>query len=268
MRASLEAGCHYLDLGGLYGITGRQLELSGEFERAGLLAILGIGSAPGKTNLMAKAACDRLGGSLDFAHVIAAGRDMSPPEGLRIPYALRTLIDELTLPPVVLREGKPVELEPLSDGGEVDFGDPIGAGETIHTLHSELRTFGSSFGCREASFRLSLPPALLAELRELIADLDTPGRERRRWRVVIRIDARSRGGPAVAGDGVGAHRRGRLRRPRRARPRRHPPDRGQRHGRGDHLDRRAGRRGRAPACTRDRSRPVGRCRPRPASTRH
>ena len=53
MAACLEAGCHYLDLGGLYWMTGRQLELGPRFQDAGLLALLGIGSAPGKTNLMA-----------------------------------------------------------------------------------------------------------------------------------------------------------------------------------------------------------------------
>ncbi len=49
----------------------------------------------------------------------------------------------------------------------MEFGEPIGAAETIYTLHSELRTFGDSFGCREASFRLSLSPDLLSTLREL-----------------------------------------------------------------------------------------------------
>ena len=61
MRACLEAGCHYLDLGGLYRVTGRQLELDDEFERAGLLALLGIGSSPGKTNVMARARGARAG---------------------------------------------------------------------------------------------------------------------------------------------------------------------------------------------------------------
>lgn len=98
---------------------------------------------------------------------MAAGRDLDPPEGFSVPYALQTLIDELTLPPVVLREGGPIEIEPLSDGGEVDFGEPIGVGATIYTLHSELRTFGESFGCSEGCFRLSLAPALLDRLREL-----------------------------------------------------------------------------------------------------
>jgi saccharopine dehydrogenase (NAD+, L-lysine-forming) len=176
MRACLQAGCHYLDLGGLYRMTLRQFELSGEFERAGRLAVLGIGSSPGKTNLMAAEAVGRLGASADSIEVCAAGRDRAAPNDgrLRPPYAIQTLIDELTLPPVVLREGRPVEIEPLAPGGTVDYGDPIGSVETIFTLHSELATFGESFGCESASFRLSLAPALLERLRELA---DAPAEE-------------------------------------------------------------------------------------------
>jgi saccharopine dehydrogenase-like NADP-dependent oxidoreductase len=176
MRACLEAGCHYLDLGGLYRMTLRQLELSAEFERAGRLAVLGIGSSPGKTNLMAAEAVRRLGHAPDSVDVFAAGRDpAAPADGrLRPPYAIQTLIDELTLEPVVLREGKAEQIAPLSDGGEVDYGDPIGTGETIYTMHSELATFGESFGCQRASFRLSLAPALLARLKELA---EAPGEE-------------------------------------------------------------------------------------------
>jgi saccharopine dehydrogenase (NAD+, L-lysine-forming) len=167
MRAALDAGCHYLDLGGLYWMAGRQLELHEEFERAGLLALLGIGSSPGKTNVMAVRAARELGGEVHSMHVSAAGRDLDPPDGPSAPYALQTLVDEVTMAPVVLRDGEPAELEPLSDGGEVEFPAPIGTQPTVHTLHSELRTFGDSFGCRECSFRLSLSPELLARLREL-----------------------------------------------------------------------------------------------------
>jgi lysine 6-dehydrogenase len=179
MAACLHAGCHYLDLGGLYWMTGLQLELDRQFRRQGLLALLGIGSAPGKTNLMAEAALRELAVAdphadgappaprVDSVHVSAAGRDLDPPPGFSVPYALQTLLDELTMRPVVLRDGRPEEIEPMSEGGVVEFGDPIGPGSTIHTIHSELRTFGDSFGCREASFRLGLAPALLAELRDL-----------------------------------------------------------------------------------------------------
>jgi saccharopine dehydrogenase (NAD+, L-lysine-forming) len=147
-------------------MTSRQLELADEFERAGLLAMLGVGSAPGKTNLMAAVAVRELGGA-EAIHVSAAGRDLAPPPGFSIPYALRTLIDELTMSPVVVEDGRPREAEPLADGGMVAFGEPIGEASTIKTLHSEMLTFPVSFGCREASFRLSLAPDLLERLREL-----------------------------------------------------------------------------------------------------
>jgi lysine 6-dehydrogenase len=166
MRACLEAGCHYLDLGGLYWMTGRQLQLGPDFEAADLIAVLGIGSSPGKTNLMAARAARELP-EVESIHIAAAGRDLEPPAGFCIPYALQTLIDEITLKPVALRGGKPVEIGPLTDGGRVDFGPPIGETGTIQTLHSELRTFGESFGCRNASFRLSLEPKLLERLRSL-----------------------------------------------------------------------------------------------------
>jgi saccharopine dehydrogenase-like NADP-dependent oxidoreductase len=136
--------------------------------------VLGIGSAPGKTNLMARRGMRVLsevyGQTPASIEVMAGGRDLGAPvdDGrLRPPYALQTLVDELTLAPIVLRDGQPTEIEPMADGGIVDYGDPIGAGETIYTLHSELRTFGESFGARAVSFRLSLAPALLERLKAL-----------------------------------------------------------------------------------------------------
>jgi lysine 6-dehydrogenase len=173
MDACLRARCNYLDLGGLYRMTLAQLKLGPEFERAGLLAVLGIGSSPGKTNLMAARGVRELGAvddGIESVAVMAAGRDRAAPDDgrLRPPYAVQTLIDELTLAPVVLRDSRPVEIEPLTAGGTVSYGEPIGTAETIFTLHSELATFGESFGCRECSFRLSLAPALLDRLKQLV----------------------------------------------------------------------------------------------------
>jgi saccharopine dehydrogenase-like NADP-dependent oxidoreductase len=99
--------------------------------------------------------------------VVAAGRDLDPPEGLSFPYALQTLLDEITMPPMALIDGKPRELEPLQPGPAVDVGDPIGEAETIFTLHSETLTFGDSFGARNVTFALSLPPRVLEALKEL-----------------------------------------------------------------------------------------------------
>jgi lysine 6-dehydrogenase len=172
MQAALAAGCHYLDLGGLYWMTARQLELHERFRQAGRIAVLGIGSSPGKTNVMAAAAVRALAPEpVRSIHVSAASRDpeAAADEGgpLRLPYSLQTLLDEITLAPVILHDGRPTEVAPLSEGGEVRFDEPIGAAETIHSLHSELQTFGSSFHCEQASFRVSLAGPLLARLREL-----------------------------------------------------------------------------------------------------
>jgi len=167
MGACLDAGCHYMDLGGLYHVTAEQLELSGKFEQRGLLALLGIGSAPGKTNLLAARAVRELPGSPTSISVLAAGRDLDPPEGLSFPYAVRTLLDEITMPPMALIDGRARELEPLQDGPTVDFGEPIGAGETIFTLHSEVLTFGDSFGVPNVTFALSLSPKVLESLETL-----------------------------------------------------------------------------------------------------
>ncbi len=171
MEAALAQGCHYMDLGGLYRIARKQFQTfspggSDRFAEEGLVAVLGIGSAPGKTNLMGVVAKRRLG-EVEEMHVSAGGRDLDPPDGFSVPYALQTLVDEVTLPPVVIRDGAATEIEPLADGGTVRFGDPLGDAEAIYTLHSEMLTFGESFGCREGSFRLSLAPPVLARLREL-----------------------------------------------------------------------------------------------------
>jgi saccharopine dehydrogenase (NAD+, L-lysine-forming) len=167
MEACLEVGCHYMDLGGLYHVTAQQLELSTRFEQQDLTAILGAGSAPGKTNLMAARAVRELGGEAGSIMVAAAGRDLDPPGGMAFPYAVRTLIAEISRPPMALIDGRPKELEPMQAGPLVDFGDTIGEAETIFTLHSEVLTFGKSFGAQDVTFALSLSPQVLELLQEL-----------------------------------------------------------------------------------------------------
>src|SRR5437870_10652976 len=75
MRGALTAGAHYVDLGGLFHVTLKQLELDEEFREAGLTAILGMGSAPGKTNLLAAAGARRLGEDPVALEIWVATRD-------------------------------------------------------------------------------------------------------------------------------------------------------------------------------------------------
>jgi len=168
MEAALAAGAHYIDLGGLFHVTLEQLRLDERFREAGLLAVLGMGSTPGKTNVMAARAVDLVGDDVERIVIGAAGRDPDPPPGpLVAPYAVETILDELSMPTPVVREGEIVYLPPMSDAGTVEFGPPAGPASTIYTIHSEQATFGQSFGARNVSFQLSLNPAFLDRIRFL-----------------------------------------------------------------------------------------------------
>lgn len=185
MRGCLAAGCDYVDLGGLYHVTLRQLELDAEFREAGLTAILGMGSAPGKTNLLTKAAAGRLGAQPTTLEIWAAGRDPEAEQHpFPLPYSARTLLDELRMRPVVLRDGRLEEVEPLSGEAERELPEPIGRASGIYTLHSELATLPAAYpSLREASFRLSLSPGLKEKLLAL-GDEDFPEPYRQSSRAV------------------------------------------------------------------------------------
>ena len=169
MRGALVAGAHYVDLGGLFHVTRQQLELDSEFREAGLTAVLGLGSAPGKTNLLAAAAARRLGGDPESMEIWAATRDPAAANHpFPAPYSVQTLRDELQMRPVVLRAGELEEVEPLSGSAEREFPEPVGRATGIYTLHSELATLPSSLpSLREGSFRLCLSPGLLDKLLAL-----------------------------------------------------------------------------------------------------
>lgn len=170
MDAALAAGANYLDLGGLYHLTLRQLALDPAFAAAGLVAILGCGAGPGRTNVMAVRAARELdAGGVEEIRCASAGYDEAPPAGLAVPYALQTLLDELTEPPVVLRDGEPVALAPLTPGGTVAFPPPIGERPTLHTLHSEVATLPGTLGAAACDFRLALAPHVESALREIAA---------------------------------------------------------------------------------------------------
>ncbi|UTI65535.1 saccharopine dehydrogenase NADP-binding domain-containing protein [Paraconexibacter antarcticus] len=187
MDAALVAGVNYLDLGGLYHVTRHQLTLGPAFAAAGLLAVLGCGAGPGKTNVLAVQAA-RLLSRVDEVRCASAGHDETPPAtGLAVPYALQTLLDELTEPPMVVRDGVAGPVAPMSAGGLVRFPDPIGLRPTLLTLHSEVATLPASLGAPAADFRLALAPHVEAALRAVVAsgvraaDIETVPSSPRTW---------------------------------------------------------------------------------------
>ena len=160
MVAALAAGCHYADLGGLYHVTLKQWELHDRFHEAGLSAVMGIGSAPGITNVLARLGADRLDeGSVRSIDMVNGAVDLSEGGGaFGVPYSAETILDEFTLPAIVFEDG---ELKEVAAGsGVIDwaFPEPIGTQPAMYTLHSEPATLPRTIpGVRDVRWRLALP---------------------------------------------------------------------------------------------------------------
>jgi lysine 6-dehydrogenase len=156
MRACLEAGCHYLDLGGLFHTTRKQLELNEDFQSKGLTAILGLGSCPGIANVQPALVADRF--DMIRSIKIYNGATTDSRDSLAWPYSLATILDEMTEKPLVFRDGKFIELDPLSEEETFDFRAPIGNRISHLTLHSEAATLPLSYahkGVQECFFKIN-----------------------------------------------------------------------------------------------------------------
>jgi saccharopine dehydrogenase-like NADP-dependent oxidoreductase len=156
MRACLEAGCHYLDLGGLFHTTRRQLDLNEDFQAKGLTAILGLGSCPGIANMQPALVAERFDTIKSIK--IYNGATTDSRDSLAWPYSLATILDEMTEKPVLFRDGQFVEMAPLSEEESFEFRAPIGSRVTHLTLHSEAATLPLSYahkGVQECFFKIN-----------------------------------------------------------------------------------------------------------------
>ncbi len=157
MAAALHANVHYLDLGGLFHFTRKQLKWQRRFAEIGKTAILGIGCAPGISNIMAAALTEDWE-KVESLEVRVGGVGPEEPSQA-LPYSWKTLYEELTLKPAVFTRGKWTFVSPLSGSVKTLFSKPIGEQKVFYTLHSEVATlplFFESRGIREVSFRIGL----------------------------------------------------------------------------------------------------------------
>jgi len=212
MTACLEAGTNYLDLGGLFHTTRRQLALDDEFRRAGLLAIPGIGSCPGVANVQARLLAERF----EELHSLRIynGATIDRGESLAWSYSIQTILDEMTSPAVVFRDGGFVEVPALGEEETYRFQEPIGATRVHLSLHSEVATLPLSYaanGLRECFFKISCfgySHAAFERLRGLVEagfasteTIEVKGVAVRPRDVLVEVLQRS--GKAAAGDNPG-----------------------------------------------------------------
>ncbi|MFJ7726911.1 saccharopine dehydrogenase family protein [Neobacillus sp. NPDC097160] len=158
-RAALKAGVNYVDLGAWPKETKEQLELAAEFEAKGITAVLGMGSGPGISNMMALAGVEQLD-TVSNIDITIAMRDFTEyTSPLVTPYMLDTIIDEYTLNPVIVKDGVVTKIDPLISR-PVEFKEPIGLTHPVYTIHPEPVTLYNSFkdlGCKNTTFSIALP---------------------------------------------------------------------------------------------------------------
>jgi saccharopine dehydrogenase-like NADP-dependent oxidoreductase len=180
MGACLEAGVPYTDLGGLFHTTQKQLQLHEQFQAVGLSAVLGVGSAPGVPNIQARYAADRLD-TIDSIRIYD-GIKPPPPDVVAFSYAVPTIVDEMTMPPMVYRDSEFVACEPLTEFEDYWFTPPIGLLPMHLSLHSEVATLPLSFGykgVKECFFKINywgMAPETVKKVK-VLADFGFASRE-------------------------------------------------------------------------------------------
>ena len=171
LAACIQEKVHYADLGGLFHTTRKLMQIHAEVEAAGITAILGMGGTPGITNLLARAAVDKLD-HVDGIKVQLGCSDTTPSSApLVAPYSIRTILDEFTKQPQVFQDGVWYPQQPLSGQEEMVFPLPVGRATAIYSLHSECATFPLSFrdkGIRHVSFKIAFPSDFMTKLKFLV----------------------------------------------------------------------------------------------------
>lgn len=144
MAGCLAARVPYLDFGGLFHMTRRQLEWDARFRSAGLLAIPGLGQVPGVSNVMAWEAAQGMD-TVESIVIRDGWRDFTEggPE-VMFTWSPSTFLDEMVLPAEVFEGGKYRQYPPMSGAEEFDFDAPVGRTRVYRTLHSEAATLPES----------------------------------------------------------------------------------------------------------------------------
>ncbi len=171
MKTCLKARTNYVDLGGLFHYTKKQLKLHNEFKKIGRTAILGMGAAPGISNILAFYGSQFLE-KINKIEIVFADKDYTNyKQKFILPYSFKTIIDEYTLKPSVFKNGKIIFVKAYSGVKEYDFPDEFGKQKGFLTLHSEVATLPDSLkhkGIQNCEFRVSFSDNFSWKIEKLI----------------------------------------------------------------------------------------------------
>ncbi|MET9761052.1 saccharopine dehydrogenase C-terminal domain-containing protein [Streptomyces sp. NPDC006372] len=190
-RAARAAGAGYLDMAMSlsrphaerpYAECGvklgdEQFEQAADWEKEGVLALVGMGVEPGLSDVFARYAADELFdeieeiGVRDGANLTVDGYDFAPS------FSIWTTIEECLNPPVVYERGRGwFTTEPFSEPEVFDFPEGIGPVECVNVEHEEVLLVPRWVDARRVTFKYGLGREFVETLKTLhLLGLDRTG---------------------------------------------------------------------------------------------
>ncbi len=170
-NGALAAGADYLDMAMSlsyphptepYHKTGiklgdEQFAAAGEWEKAGRLALVGIGVEPGLSDVFARYAADELFSEIDEAGV-RDGANLEVDGFTFAPsFSIWTTIEECLNPPVIWEKDKGwFTTPPFSEPEVFEFPEGIGPVECVNVEHEEVLLIPRWVDCKRATFKYGL----------------------------------------------------------------------------------------------------------------
>ena len=169
IKAALEADVHVINLSLDEEEDKQAAAMSGAFEKAGLSCIVGLGSSPGITNVMARDLVDRLDSvetvEMSFAYE-SLGTSTLP---IKEPFAFA--FEEFIESPLIFCDGRLVRVPPRSGIQYIEFPAPIGMRAAFCIPHPEVWTVAETFkekGIKNVSVRAGFAPDFVKKVSFLI----------------------------------------------------------------------------------------------------
>ncbi len=138
------------------------------WERAGRLALVGIGVEPGLSDIFARYAADHLFSEIDElgvrdgANLVVEGYDFAPS------FSIWTTIEECLNPPVIWEEGRGwYTTPPFSEPEVFDFPEGIGPVECVNVEHEEVLLMPRWVKAKRATFKYGLGDEFINVLKVL-----------------------------------------------------------------------------------------------------
>lgn len=180
--AAFEARTHYMDMAMTLSAphptkphkkTGvklgdYQFERAPEWEKAGKLALVGMGVEPGLSDVFARYAADHLFDEIDEIGVRDGGNLVVRGHAFAPTFSIWTTIEECLNPPLIWQEGRGwYTTPPFSEPEVFDFPEGIGPVECVNVEHEEVLLMPRYIKCKRVTFKYGLGDEFIGYLKML-----------------------------------------------------------------------------------------------------